>query len=123
MSNFKYEILSGIKGVVVALLFSLISVLIFALVIDLCNLSLSTIKPVNCILKIIAVMLGTIFAVRGERGIIKGAIMGAIISFSAFLLFGTIGGSIEFSLSLFWEVLLGMAMGAIAGIIAVVLKK
>ena len=43
--------LSGVKGVVVSLIFSMISVLIFALVIDLFSLPLSVIKPVNCILK------------------------------------------------------------------------
>ena len=119
----KSSVLIGVKGVVVALIFSMISVLIFALVMDLFSLPLSVIKPVNCILKILAVIIGTLFAVRGSKGFIKGAIMGFLISFSAFLLFGTIGGEIEFSLSFLWELLLGIVVGAISGVVSVSLKK
>ena len=115
--------LSGLKGVVVALIFSMISVLIFALVIELFSLPLSVIKPVNCILKILAVVIGTLFAVKDNKGLVKGVIMGLAISFSAFLLFGTIGGEIEFSLSFLWELLLGMVIGAISGIASVAIKK
>ncbi len=123
MSNFKYGILSGVKGVVIALLFSLISVLVFALVIDLFSLPVSSIKPVNCILKIIAVCLGTIFSVSGDKGLIKGMILGALISLSAYLLFGSIGGKVDFNLDFLWEVLLGLTIGGISGIIAVAIKK
>ncbi len=123
MSNIKYGLLSGVKGVVIALLFSLISVLIFALIIDLFNLPLSTIKPVNCILKIIAVCIGTIFAVKGDKGLVKGMLLGAIISLSAYLLFGSIGGKIDFNLTFLWELLLGVAIGGVSGIIAVAVKR
>ena len=123
MSNLGYTILSGVKGVVIALLFSLVSVLVFALVIDLCSLPLSSIKPVNCILKIIAVCLGTVFAVSGDKGLIKGMLVGAIISISAYLLFGSIGGQVDFNLTFLWEVLLGLAIGGISGIIAIAIKK
>ncbi len=115
--------LSGVKGVVIALIFSMISVLIFALVIDLFSLPLSAIKPVNCILKILAVAIGTLFSVKEDKGLIKGVVMGLIISFSAFLLFGTIGGDISFSMSFLWELLLGAAIGAISGIASVALKR
>ena len=117
------EFLSGVKGVVVALIFSMICVLLFALAIDLFSLPLSVIKPVNLILKILAVVIGTLFAVKDNKGLFKGIIMGLAISFSAFLLFGTIGGEIEFSLPFLWELLLGMVVGAISGIASVALKK
>lgn len=116
-------VLSGVKGVVIALIFSMISVLVFALIIDLFSIPLSAIKPVNCILKILAVVIGTLFSVKEDKGLIKGIIMGILISFSAFLLFGTIGGDIDFSISLLWELLLGGAIGAISGIASVALKK
>ena len=117
------EFLSGVKGVVVALIFSMICVLLFALAIDLFSLPLSVIKPVNLILKILAVVIGTLFAVKDNKGLFKGIIMGLAISFSAFLLFGTIGGEIEFSLPFLWELLLGMVVGGISGIASVALKK
>ena len=119
----KLSFLSGVKGVVIALIFSMVGALLFALVIDLFSLPLSVIKPVNCILKILAVVIGTLVAVKDSKGLIKGIIMGLAISFSAFLLFGTIGGEISFSLSFLWELLLGIVVGAISGMTAIALKK
>ncbi len=123
MYSVKNLLISGCKGVVVALIFSLISVLLFALVIELFNVPLSAIKPVNLILKILAVFIGVLIAVKENKPILKGFVMGLIISFSAFLLFGTIGGDVSFSLSLLWELLLGAFIGAISGVVAVALKK
>ena len=123
MVNLAKGSLAFVKGVVIALIFSLISVLIFALVIELFSLPLTAIKPVNCILKIIAVCLGTLFAVREDKGLIKGVISGILISFFTFLLFGTISGEINFSLPLLWELLLGGAVGSIVGIVAVAIKR
>ena len=119
----KLSFLSGVKGVVIALIFSMVGALLFALVIDLFSLPLSVIKPVNLILKILAVIIGTLFAVEGNKGLLKGVIMGLLISFSAFLLFGSIGGEISFSLPFLWELLLGAVVGAISGITSVALKK
>ena len=112
-----------IKGLIVALIFSLISVLVFALIIELCNLPLTAIKPVNCIIKIIAVCLGTLFSVKENMGLIKGVFSGFLISFFTFLLFCTISGDVNFSLPLLWEILLGGAVGGIVGIVAVAIKR
>ena len=123
MQKLKSGIFSGVKGVVIALLFSLVSVLLFALAIDIFNLPLTIIKPINCILKILAVIIGSLFVINGEKGLIKGAALGGVISFLSFLLFGSIGGEISYSLNLLWEVLLGATIGGIAGVVAVAIKR
>ena len=123
MYSVKEVIVSSLKGIVVSLLFSLISVLLFALCIELFSIPLSAIKPTNCVLKIVSVFLGVLVSVKENKGLIKGFVLGLIISFASFLLFGTIGGEINFSLDFFWELLLGGVIGAISGIVAVALKK
>lgn len=123
MYSVKNLVVPFLKGLVVALIFSLVSVLIFALVIEIFSVNFSIIKPVNLILKIIAVFIGVLVGVGGEKGLFKGLFLGLLISFCAFLLFGSIGGEITFSLSLLWEILLGGAIGAISGVVAVALKK
>lgn len=123
MVNLAKGSLVFVKGVIISLVFSLVSVLLFALIIELFNLPLTVVKPVNCILKILAVCIGTLFAVKEGKGLIKGVTLGLIISFATFLLFGTIGGEINFSLPFLWELLLGGAVGGISGIIAIAIKK
>ena len=55
--------------------------------------------------------------------LIKGAIYGFFIIIANYLLFSLIGGSFTFSLSLLWELLLGVAIGALTSIIGANLIK
>ena len=123
MSTFKLTLLSFIKGVIVALLFSIVAVLIFAAIISAFNLSSGVIKPVNVLIKIVSVSVGVFIAVRGDKGLLKGALLGVIITVLALTLFSIIGGESAFTSSIIWELLLGAAIGAISGIFSVNLKK
>lgn len=123
MPNFKSTLFSGLKGIVVALLFSVVAVLIFAFLLSAFNITSSVIKPVNVFIKIVSVFLGVLVSVRGEKGLLKGAILGAIIIALSLLLFRIIGGEQTVSSGIIWELLLGTALGAIAGIFSVNLKK
>ena len=123
MSTFKLTLLSFMKGVIVALLFSIVAVLIFAAIISAFNLSSGVIKPVNVLIKIVSVSVGVFIAVRGDKGLLKGALLGVIITVLALTLFSIIGGESAFTSSIIWELLLGAAIGAISGIFSVNLKK
>lgn len=114
---------NALKSVVISLIFSLVSVLIFAFIISIFTLSTSIIQPVNCIIKVLSVFLGCLFSVKGEKMLIKGAIYGFFIIVANYLLFSLIGGSFTFSLSLLWELLLGVAIGALTSIIGANLIK
>lgn len=120
MSNNNF--LSFLKGIIISVLSALLLVLLFAFIVKQFSLSSSVIKPVNQFLKIISVFLGVIFAVKGDRGLIKGLLFGIVVSILQFLLFRFIGGGLSFSLALVWEILLGGVVGAIFGIICVNLK-
>jgi len=123
MSETKYTLLQFLKGTVIAIIFSLLSVLIFAFIIKVFSLPIKSVKPIVTTLKILAVALGVLLSVRGEKGLLKGALLGVIIIFTAFILFSIIGGGFEFSLNFLWELLLGAGVGAISGIFAVNLKR
>ncbi|MBO7214460.1 MAG: TIGR04086 family membrane protein [Clostridia bacterium] len=123
MSNCKSTILSFIKGTVIAVIFSLVAILIFAFLIKAFSISLGAIKPVVIILKILAVFLGVLFSINGEKGLIKGGALGIIIIFITFILFSIIGKSFGFSINFLWELLLGLAVGGVGGILGVNLKK
>lgn len=123
MSNLKDYLLTILKGTVIALLLSLIFVLIFAFIIQAFSVPMSAIKPINVVLKMIAVFIGVFFSVKEDKGLIKGVITGIVIIFFSFLLFGLLGKNLYFTWALLWELLLGGAVGAIAGILSLGLRK
>ena len=74
-------------------------------------------------IKVIAVMVGTLVFVRGEKGWLQGGIVGLLFTALSYLAFSSIGG--DFSLS--WLILLELGVaflaGALSGILAVNLRK
>ncbi len=123
MCNLKDYLLTILKGTVIALLLSLIFVLIFAFIIQAFSLPMSAIKPVNVVLKMIAVFVGVFFSVKEDKGLVKGLLTGIVIIFFAFLLFGLLGKNLYFTWSLVWELLLGGAIGSVAGILSVGFRR
>lgn len=111
------------KATLTAILFSLVYVLIFTLIIQLARLSADVIKPVNQVFKVIAIILGGLLFIRGEKGYIKGALTGLFTVILTYLLFSIIGGSFKVSWIFAIEILIGIAAGAVTGIIAVNVKK
>ena len=110
--------LNSLKAVVVSLIFTMIAILIFALILKVFSLPNSVIKPVNYLIKCLSVFLGCYLSISEEKGILKGFITGAIIMLFSHLIFSLIGG-VSLTFSIIWELLLGGAVGAITGTIAV----
>lgn len=111
------------KATLAAILFSLVYVLIFTLVIQLAQLSANVIKPVNQVFKIIAIIIGGMLFIRGEKGYLKGAIAGLCTVILTYILFSVIGGSFSIAWTFVIEIIIGVAAGAVTGIIAVNVKK
>ena len=119
----KESILQILKATLFAVMFSLVYVLIFTLIIQLIQLSSAVIKPVNQVFKIIAVALGSLLFIRGQKGFIKGALTGLCTVLFNYLVFSIIGGSFAISWTFLLEILISSVAGLVTGIIAVNLKK
>ena len=119
----KKAALQILKATCAAVVFSLVFVLIFTMIIQLASLSSSIIKPVNQVFKTLAIAGGGLLFIRGDKGLIKGVIHGVCAVVLTFLLFCIIGGSFSISWLFIFELLLGVAAGAISGVIGVNLKK
>ena len=100
------QILQIVKATLAAIIFSLACVLIFSLIIQLFSLSASAVKPVNQVIKTLAIAAGGILFIRGDRGLFKGAVSGSFAVSWMFVL----------------EIALGAVAGAISGVIGVNLK-
>ena len=76
------------------------------------------IRPVCQAIKILSVFVGCIFAVRGEKGFVKGLLIGVFSSLLSALVFGLISGETSVSVVLIDAVCAGV-MGMISGAITV----
>ncbi len=116
-------VFSVVKGVFYALALSLVLSLIFAFILRVGGISEGVIYPVNQVVKVVSVAIGTLLCVRGEKGWLKGGGIGLFFTALSYLAFSAIGGDFSVSWLIIAELLLGVISGALCGIIAVNLRR
>ncbi len=108
-----------IKGVALALAFSLLSAVVLASILQTTGISDKVIYPINQTVKVVAVLLGSLTFVRGEKGFLKGGAIGALFTALSYLTFSAIGGDFSLSWLIFVEMFLALFAGVVGGAIAV----
>ena len=109
-----------IKGLIVALIITFASIIVFALIIKWANLSDKVITPVNLVIKGVSIMVGTIiFAKSGTGGLKKGLIFAASYITVAFVVFSALSHTFSLGVSLLLDYLFGLVVGGIVGVIKV----
>lgn len=118
-------VFSLLKGVIISLCISLVSVLVFAFLLKFTNISESIITPINQIIKGVSIFLGTFLGLKKEKkmGLISGLLIGMIYTLLAFVVFSALNGSFVFNRTLITDFCFGGIIGAICGIICVNIKK
>ncbi len=117
-------LLGIIEGVALAAVASVIAILLFALIVKTFGLSDAVIPPVNQVIKVLSILLGSWRAVKsGARGLIGGLAVGI-----AYILLGAgIYMMLEGAMSpigvLLADLALGAAAGAVSGILIANLMK
>ena len=114
---------NALKGTLLAVLFVLSGVLLFAVAIKLFDLSSAVVKPVNQVIKAASVFFGVMFCVRGKTGLIKGLIVGVCSIALTYLVFAFLGGEKLFTAGFLLDVVFGGLAGIISGVISVNVKK
>ena len=82
-----------------------------------------TIYTVNQVLKAVALAVGVLAFIRGEKGWLKGGVSGLLFTGLSYLAFSAIGGDFSLSWLIFAELAIAFLVGAISGILAVNMKK
>ena len=108
-----------VKGVALALCFSLLAAVVFANVLRATTVPDKAVYPVNQTIKIVAVSIGTLVFVRGEKGLIKGGAIGLLFTALSYLTFSAFGGDFSLSWLIFAELALALLAGAVCGAVAV----
>ena len=112
-----------IKGVGIALAFSFLATVVFASILQVFPIPDKVIYPVNQTVKVVAVILGALVCIRGEKGLIQGLAIGALFTALSYLTFSALGGDFSLSWLIFAELALSLFTGAVSGAIAVNLRK
>ena len=111
------------RGVITAVLTTLICVLAFALVLNFTSLGDDAILPVNQAIKVLAIFLGCFFALKYERSFIKGGLIGLLSTIFTFLIFALISGGQNFGWGVLIDLVFGFLIGGISGLITARVKR
>lgn len=121
-SNFFVSLL---KGSLMALSISLILICIFAFVLRFCDIKTEAIKPINQVIKILSILIGSFYGLKKTRemGLINGFSIGIAYTVLAFVVFSILNGGFTFERTIINDLIFGGIAGAIAGIISVNFRK
>ena len=108
-----------VRATFLAVLCGVTLCLAFAVVLNCTNISDKWILPVNLCIRVVSVFLGCAWFLRGEKGWLRGGIVGLLFTFLSGLLFSFFGGGFQLSWLLVVEVLFGVVSGSLSGIFAV----
>lgn len=114
---------SVIKAVVVALACSLLSTIILACILRVTSMPDKAVYPITQTLKVVIVLLSALLFIRGEKGWLKGGVVGLIFSALSYLTFSAIGGDFSLSWLIFMEVGLSLFAGVLGGVIGVNIRR
>ena len=114
-----------VKGSIVAILITLISILLFAVILKFFELSDSVIMPVNQVIKVLSILFGVKTMLKNckEKGFVKGALLGIVYTLVSYLIFSLLSRSFLFDLSVILDIIFGCIIGAICGATMVNLRK
>lgn len=112
------------KGVIFSLIISVLTVVVFAIIVKFANLSSKTVEIVNIALKIISILVGTLLAVgSGRQGLFKGGIIGLLFVLVSYLVFSLINGSFSVNPLTAFDVIFCLVAGLLSGVFAVNVRK
>lgn len=109
-----------VKGLIISIILSLVMVIAFALCLKWFDFSEKLIVPITFVIKYLSVIVGSIFAVKGNsKGLIKGALFGLLYTMFSFIIFSILASSFSFDLTTVLDIVSSILLGAIVGIIKV----
>lgn len=120
----KGNIFDVIKSIVFSLIFSLLFILIFAIFVKYLSLGEEVIVPVNYVIKVLSILLGSVIGYKNlEKGAVKGIVVGCLYYLLSILLFSILSGSFAIVKFSAVDIICLCLVGVISGIITVNVKK
>ena len=110
--------LQSLKAGLLSFLFSCIGVLVLALIAKLCNIGDKALPIVNQVLKVIAIVVGTLISVKDEKFLLKAVIGAVIFWLLSFAVFAVMGG--QFNIA---QIALDLGLALVAAVVVALIKS
>ena len=114
----KSILIQSLKAGALSLVFSCIGILLLALFAKLLNIGDGVLPIINQILKVIAVALGTLLAIKDEKFILKAVVGAVLFWLLSFALFAIMGGQFHFG-----QIALDLAISLVVAIVIALIKN
>lgn len=123
--NSKSNILTIIKGSFWGVSFSLVCILLFALIIKFSSISENAIGPINQIIKVLSILFACFVVGKQVKkgGLFVGLFTGILYTILAFVIFSILDGGFSFGLSLLNDITFGAIIGLISGVLCINLRN
>ena len=110
--------LQSLKAGLLSFVFSCIGVLVLALIAKLCNIGDKALPIVNKVLKVIAIVVGTLISVKDEKFLLKAVIGAVIFWLLSFAVFAVMGG--QFNIA---QIALDLGLALVAAVVVALIKS
>lgn len=119
------KITSIIKGIIISLIITILSLVIFSMILANTNIGEDTIMPTTTIITGISILVGSIISVLKikKNGILNGAIVGLIYIITIYILSSIVNGEFTVNLNSLILIIVTIISGMVGGIIGVNIKK
>lgn len=121
IENTNSSLIQILKGLIISLLITLISIFIFSIILTYSNMSEKIIPIVIIILTFISILIGTIIVVRKikKKGMLNGAVIGGTYVILLYLISSLLNTGFAFNTYTILMIIAGIVSGIIGGIIGV----
>lgn len=121
----KSKFIDVLKGSIIAIVITLISLVIFSTVLANTNINENTIIPVIIAVTAISILIGSIISVSkiSKKGLLNGALVGLIYIAIIYLLSSMVNGNFSFDFNSLIIIISAIIAGMFGGIIGVNLKR
>jgi putative membrane protein (TIGR04086 family) len=121
--TFKAAVFDVVKCVIFSLLFSMVLVLILALISKAAALSDKSVVYINQAIKVVSLLAGVFLGLKSRRGgLVLGAIVGLLYTVFSFLIFALISRELSFENITVFDFLIGIVAGILSGWLTVNVK-
>lgn len=120
----KYDFADIALSTLLSVIFSVLAVMVFAVIVGFAEIPDEVIEPVNIAIKILAIALASVIGMRRKsNGLIKGLITGLLYAGATYLVFALTSGSFTDNAMTVYDALTCAASGVLSGILAVNIGK
>ena len=120
----KYDLADIALSTLLSVIFSVLAVMVFAVIVGFAEIPDEVIEPVNIAIKILAIALASVIGMRRKsNGLIKGLLTGLLYAGATYLVFALTSGSFTDNTMTVYDALTCAASGVLSGILAVNIGK